>query len=227
MKKTARVFIAGMLVVLMLFSLTACQGATDILKGLKGGKSLDESDYQEMIDEFVSDPLNTFELTVGEEHGPGARVWLKSGGGTTYSSDESVVTVTDGGKVTAVGAGTAYVVITGKSDLYEVYRYDVYDVAKEADLSNLPQIDGIDFATEIANFNSTQMNTYELKVGEKHTPGAAIWAQSGGKCYTSDESVVTVNSSGNVTAQGKGTAYVIIKSSLGTMFDIYKYVVKA
>jgi hypothetical protein len=110
--------------------------------------------------------------------------------------------------------------------MYQVYRYDVYGAVADADLSDLPTIDGIDFANEIKNFNSTKLNTYELKVGEGHSPTASVWTKTGGECFTSDDSVVTVNSSGNVFAQGKGTAYVIIKASLGDMFEIYKYVVK-
>lgn len=221
-------FITLALSALMLISLTACggQGKTD--SNGKGNNKTSQSAYNDMIDEFVPSSLNTFELTIGDTHAPDARMWLQSGNGTTYSSDENVVTVTDGGKVTAVGEGSAYVVITATKDgkMYMVYRYDVYGKATEADLSNLPTIDGVDFATEIANFNSTPLNTYELKVSATHSPTASLWAQSGGECYTSDESVVTVNTSGNVTAVGKGTAYVIITSGVGRMFEIYKYIVK-
>lgn len=224
MKKTAIRLITLALSLIMILSLTACN-----FPGKKE-KGFTENDYKDMIEEFVSDDLNTFELTIGEEAAPQSRVWLNSGKGTTYSSDTSVVTVTDGGKVTAVGEGTAYVVITSDSNkensLHAVYRYDVYGEAPEADLSNLPRIEGIDFADEIANFNSTKLNTIELKTGETHSPTAALWAQSGGTCYTSDASVVTVNNNGNVTAEGRGTAYVVIKTSFGDMFEIYKYVVK-
>ena len=41
-----------------------------------------------------------------------------------YSSDESVVTVSELGKVTAVGEGEAYVVITSNSQ-FQVTRYTV------------------------------------------------------------------------------------------------------
>lgn len=181
-----------------------------------------EEDYQDMIDEFVPDRLNTFELEIGEMDKPTAAVWLMSGNGTAYSSDESVVTVSDGGKVTAVGEGSAYVVIT-ISSMYEVYRYDVHGAAAEADLSGLPAIEGVDFAAEIANFVSTSLNTYELKIGDTHSPTAALWAKNGGRCYTSDDSVVTVNTSGTVTAVGNGTAYVLITA--GGLFQIYQYIV--
>lgn len=97
----------------------------------------------------------------------------------------------------------------------------------EADLSNLPYIEGIDFAYEIEYFNSTMLNTFTLKVGDSHTPTAAIWAHEEGQCFSSDESVVFVAKNGNVFAKGRGTAYVIIKSSVSNdMFEIYKYVVK-
>ena len=46
----------------------------------------------------------------------------------------------------------------------------------EADLSNLPEIEGVDFAYEIEYFNSTPLNTFHLKVGDSHTPTASVWA---------------------------------------------------
>ncbi len=95
----------------------------------------------------------------------------------------------------------------------------------EADLSNLPEIEGIDFAYEIEYFNSTMLNTFTLKVGDSHTPNAAVWAGEEDSCYSSDESVVFVAKNGNVFAKGKGTAYVLIKGST-KMFEVYKYVVK-
>ncbi len=222
MKKTIRSILAAVLATLMILSLVGCDLP-------KFGQEEDHTpNYDKMIDNFVSTGLNTFEMTIGDEHAPNATVWLKNGRGLTYSSDTNVVTVTDLGKVTAVGEGTAYVVIVADntpSALYEVYRYDVYGVAPEADLSNLPTIEGIDFATEIANFNSTQLNTATLKIGMTHSPTASVWASAGGTCYTSDASVVTVAPNGTVTAVGKGTAYVIIKASVGNMFEISKYIV--
>ncbi len=95
----------------------------------------------------------------------------------------------------------------------------------EADLSNLPYIEGIDFAYEIEYFNSTLFNTFTLEVGDSHTPTAAVWAGDDDSCYSSDESVVFVAKNGNVFAKGRGTAYVIIKG-VGSMFEIYKYIVK-
>ena len=84
-------------------------------------------DYQKMIDSFVPDSFNTKSLAVGEVDGPQARIWLQNGAGTVYTSNDKVVTVSDLGKVTAVGTGSAYVVITGMgSTMCEVYRYDVY-----------------------------------------------------------------------------------------------------
>ena len=180
--------------------------------------------YKDMIDSLVSDALNTFEMTVGEEHKPGASLWLQNGG-TAYSSDENVVTISNLGKVTAVGEGSAYIIITFGNTLFQVYRYDVYLPASDADISNLPEVPGVDFAKEIENFDSTALNTYSLKIGNTHKPTASVWASAGGTCYTSDDSVVTIASNGTVTAVGKGTAYVIIKSGVGNMFQIYKYIV--
>lgn len=215
--KALKAILAIALVLVMVFSFAACGG--------KGAKI----DYDKMIAGFVADSLNTFELTIGEEHAPTAQVWIQGSGTgtTTYSSDEKVVTINEMGKVTAVGEGSAYVVITAQfGAMHEVYRYDVYAPAPEADLSNLPAIEGVDFAGQIAMFASTPLNTKELHVGEAHTPTASVWAQNGGTCYTSDAKVVSVAPNGAVTAKARGTAYVVIKSGIGNMFEMYKYIVK-
>ena len=92
------------------------------------------------------------------------------------------------------------------------------------DTSGLPEIPGVDLAYEIEYFVESGFNTHTLKVGEGHTPLAAGWTQVGGKCYTTDESVVEVAKNGNVFARGEGTAYVVITGMSG-MYDIYKYIV--
>ncbi len=97
----------------------------DILNGFGGSNEDKELDYDAIIDSFVPDSLNTFVLSVGNAHKPNAAVWLQGSGGAVYSSDESVVTVTDLGKVTAVGEGSAYVIIVGGGKMNACYRYDV------------------------------------------------------------------------------------------------------
>ena len=183
-------------------------------------------DYAAIIANFTESNLNTFELYINDSHTPNAAVWLNNGLGSVYSSNEEVVTITDAGKVTAVGEGSAYIIIGSMNDaMHAIYRYDVFAKAPEANLSNLPQIDGIDFAAKIENFVETSLNTTELEVGETDMPPASVWTQTGGQCYTSDATVVTIADNGTVTAQGRGTAYVII-TGIGGMNEIYKYVVK-
>lgn len=96
----------------------------------------------------------------------------------------------------------------------------------EADLSNIPYVEGVDFAYEIEYFNSTMFNTFYLNVGDSHTPTASVWADAGedGHCFTTDESVAFVAKNGNVFAKGRGTAYVLIKG-IG-MYEVYKYIVE-
>ncbi len=225
--------LAGLLVVMLMFTFTGCGVVDKVLDKFESTLSISgvgeekELDYEAIIDSFVESGLNTFELYIDETHAPNATVWLKNGMGSVYTSDEGVVAITELGKVTAVGEGTAYVIIGAMGNsMYEVYRYDVYSKSPEADLSKLPEIDGVDFAKEIGMFNSTPLNTKELKVGQAHSPTASVWAQSGGKCFTSDSSVVTIAENGTVTAQDRGTAYVVITSGIGSMFEIYKYIVK-
>lgn len=184
-----------------------------------------ELDYDLIIDSFVPDSFNMIELTIGDIHGPQARIWLESGGGSVYTSDESVVTITELGKVTAVGEGTAYVVIGGDENaMHEIYCYNVYAPAPEADLSNVPQVPGVDFMNEILNFAEDALNTRYMKIGDMDSANASLWADNGA-CYSSDEDVVTVANNGTVTVVGKGTAYIIVVAPIGGMYEVTKYVI--
>lgn len=83
-----------------------------------------------------------------------------------------------------------------------------------------------DFETEISEFDPASSNTHELKIGETHRPGAAVWLKSSGECYSSDETIVTVSSQGDVTAVSEGTAYIAIVASTGQSM-VYRYDVTA
>ncbi|MCD7883297.1 MAG: protein kinase [Lachnospiraceae bacterium] len=73
-------------------------------------------------------------------------------------------------------------------------------------------------ASSLAVFSAAD----SLKAGETETPGAAAWPDI--ECYSSDESVVTVSSEGEVTAVGEGSACVVIITSDG-MCALYVYTV--
>ena len=85
---------------------------------------------------------------------------------------------------------------------------------------------GFDFETAIAEFSSNNMNTFTLEVGKTHTPTGALMAQQGmATCYSSDETIVTVSSTGTVTAVAEGTAYVAIDAN--GLSQVYRYDVVA
>lgn len=187
-----------------------------------GGKP----DYNALIESFVSNGLNTVELEVGQEYKPNeATVWLSGGKGDVYTSDETVATVTKLGKVTAVGEGTAYIIISTSKDMSDVTKVVVTQPAAEADLSALPQIEGFDFKSEIENFVPSMANSYELKVGEKNIPFGANLIKSP-KFYLSSEGVITVAPNAAVTAVGKGTAYLVVQDEQFNKFSIFRYTVK-
>ena len=81
-------------------------------------------DFDTAIAEFVPNQINTESLTVGEKATHRSATWTQMGDAECYSSDESVVTVSPAGTVTAVSEGTAYVVIVALN-LSDVVRYDV------------------------------------------------------------------------------------------------------
>ena len=84
-----------------------------VLKGL---------DLQMEIDNFVEGPGNNFILNVGEKEKPISAVWTTGGNGAVYSNNTNVATVAPNGTITAVGSGTAYVVIMGSANIYQVIR---------------------------------------------------------------------------------------------------------
>ena len=86
----------------------------------------DDFDFQPYIDTFVSDNFHDIELKVGETHKANGAIWIgPNSDGGAYSSNEAVVTVNGGGQVTAVGEGTAYVVIVAGTGMSATTRYTV------------------------------------------------------------------------------------------------------
>lgn len=168
-----------------------------------------------VISDFVSDKLNTYNLDIGDTHKPTAALWAEAGG-YVYSSDPNVITISSGGKVTAVGNGTAYVIISSKSlNMYEVYKYIVGDKTHQVDFDKL-----------IEEYVPSVLDSIVLKVGEVHKPGAALWISDGsGTVYSSNESVVTISEYGKVTAVGKGTAHIVIVAKTG-MTKVYLYTIE-
>ena len=181
----------------------------------------DKPDYGALIESFVPNAMNTVELEVGQEYKPQeATVWLSGGKGDAYTSNEKVATVTKLGKVTAVGEGTAYIIISGSKEISLVTRVTVTLPAAEADLSHLPEIEGFDFKSEIENFVPTMANSYELKVGEKNVPFGANTVYSPA-FYVSSDSVIAVADNATVTAIGRGTAYLVIQDTHFNKFSIF------
>lgn len=81
----------------------------------------------------------------------------------------------------------------------------------------------IDFDTYTEGFSPNGLNTFSLEVGESHTPTAAIWlSYEGAYAASSDTSVVTVSETGDVTAKGEGSAYVVFVGS-ANMNEVYRY----
>ena len=119
--------IALTLALVLALSLAACAGFQDD-PNVK---------YASIIEDFVPDSFNMETLEVGQVHKPNAAIWCEGNFLNmvkTSSTDESVVTVTSGGKVTAVGTGEAYVIISIEppiigdlfgSMMYEIIHYEV------------------------------------------------------------------------------------------------------
>ena len=143
MKKVLKTLTAATMVAVMAVSFTACDDDDKNINISVGSPMVGNGyDYQKMIDSFVPNSFNTKELAVGEVDGPKARIWLQNGTGTVYTSNDKVVTVSELGKVTAVGPGQAYVVITGNGTaMFEVYQYTVVGSKEEKKKQSMVQID--------------------------------------------------------------------------------------
>lgn len=111
MKKSLKTFLSFVVMVLLITAISIPVLATGF-------------DFDTAIAEFKSTPVNTIALKVNETHTPTAALWAQQGMATCYSNNESVVTVSKDGTVTAVGEGTAYVAIDAGA-MYELYCYNV------------------------------------------------------------------------------------------------------
>ena len=81
----------------------------------------------------------------------------------------------------------------------------------DPDLSELPEIPHMDAEELIEDFVPDAFNVLFLKSGKKEKANSADFVLSnGGECYSTDESVATVSSSGVVTGRSKGCAYIFV-----------------
>lgn len=132
------------------------------------------------------------------------------------SSDESVITVTEIGMVTAVGPGEADVIVTCGS-LVETCRFicDFGTAEPEPEPDDEPAPDPEpDDGGATADASGASLNTEDFTLfspGEKTTltvknaPDGAVITYA-----SSDSSVVTVSSTGEVTGVGSGTATITV-----------------
>lgn len=87
------------------------------------------------------------------------------------------------------------------------------------DLSELPEIPHMDAEELIEDFVPDSFNVLFLKSGEKEKARSADFVLSnGGECYSTDENVATVSSSGVITGRGKGCAYIFVVESEDSPF---------
>lgn len=204
MKKTLQIFLVSALILSLLFTLGGCRK-----------NQAPAEKYKDLIEDFVPDHFNYQELAVGEVDKPTAAVWTEVNIFDlvkVVSTDENVVTVSKGGKVTAVAEGSAYVIFAIElpflgTVMSEVYCYNVCSTIWEKYASD---------------FESTWYNTITLELGQQNTPTSAVWVKGGGQAQSSDETVVTVDDEGTVTAVGLGQAYVVFIGSTD-MYETYLF----
>lgn len=90
----------------------------------------EDFDFEPYISDFAPTTFTDVTLNVGETDSPADSVHLSSGKGEVHVSNEAVVKVNSKGIVTAVGEGTAYVVIIADHGEDFTYRYTVTTESK-------------------------------------------------------------------------------------------------
>ncbi len=198
MKTTFKGLLALVLALTMVCTMAGC--------GLR--KETPSEKYADIIEDFVPDWNNVEELCVGDVHKADGAIWTEVNFMDmvkTASTDESVVTVSKGGKVTAVGEGSAYVIIAVEFPIlgvmmHEITRYDVVPAEAQA------QAEEFIMAMDL-----------QMRVGETEETAEAAWLHfpGGASGASSDESVVTVSDDFAITAVGVGQAYVTFDSGMG------------
>lgn len=188
---------------------------------------------QKSIDNYVESPLNHYYLEIGHTDKPLAANWSNA---KLYSSNENVIQTSSGGKVTAVGEGEAFIVVSSGSfdPLMQCYKYEVGQKEQDSITESTTESTAVnttgnkktrkkskvkvpkefEIGYESAKLRAKQYphSIETINIGDTFLPSAAkIWGDPGGlKTYSTNKNVVTVNDKGKIKAVGKGTAYVII-----------------
>lgn len=136
-------------------------------------------------------------LSVGEDSTANCSVSPSDSTTNTFnwsSSDESVVKVTEEGRVSAVGVGTAKITATSGqlSNSFDITVDEV--IAESLAVKNMP--------SEITKGEEVSLEPEILP--ENTTDKALIWSSS-------DENIVTVDESGNIKAISPGKAIITVK----------------
>ena len=134
---------------------------------------------------------------------------IKGDGNLTYeSSDNSVVTVNNSGRVVIRGAGNATVkVIAEETDKYDIAEMDISINVSKAE----QKLEGVESYTK-----NTKDSDFVLNIIQSDGDGDVSYKSS-------DNSVVTVNNSGKISIIGKGIATITVTAS---ETDNYKTAVK-
>ena len=149
------------------------------------------------IDTSIGVDEDSLDLFVGDKDSIAAELNPADAGNVTFtSSDESVVTVDGEGNVVAVGEGEAVITVSFDGD----ERYNAADnVTVTVTVSKIET--SIDVDDELELFVGDEDN-----IAAELTPGDA-----GNLTFTSsDESVVTVDTNGNLVAVGEGEAVITV-----------------
>ena len=215
MKKIFRIFV---IVVMMGFVpvMTSCQGLVDAIVGTEDNPSTTQSVVHISGITIIGEGIVNGELSlkVGDNLQLATTITPTETTETEViwkSSDESIITVSSTGLLTAVKAGTATITVTSAIDAS--ISASVIVIVSESPVEI--HITGISITSE-----SITDGKINLIVGENHqltttfTPTETTEKEVNWK--SSDESVITVSSTGLLTAVKAGTATITVTSVVNT-----------
>lgn len=121
-----------------------------------------------------------------------------------YSDDESIVTISSSGKITAIGAGTTYIGLTqGGVTSHNKRKIDIVVTG-----TSQPEIVAYEWSESEIDLNAGE--SINVKLYAKMSDGSRKDVTSSSMFNVEDEGVAKISSSGKISAVGGGTTYITL-----------------
>lgn len=124
-----------------------------------------------------------------------------------YSSDTAVVKIDNKGKITAMGAGSAFI-MPGQASVSAVGSARPFSIVVTA-AEQAVELIGYEWSKDSID-DMEVGDTVTIKLYTKYSDGSENDVTQSSRLYSTDESVVTIDSNGKIKAVGGGTATIMV-----------------